>query len=118
MSLPKEIENITLDTIVAKCGNAILYRGPYIGDYVLLNLLNKLKKSDMRLAQHLIKVQKTARIMNRYKQVPHLSQDTKWECNKITLNTTNKRQEVSLFPSGDHKTALNRRKSMTSTRHK
>ena len=61
---------------------------------------------------------KTARIRNQYSQVPHLSQDTKWESNKIILNITNKSQEVSPFPPGDHKTAMNWRKSMTNTRHK
>ena len=45
-------------------------------------------------------VRKTARVRNRYNQVPHLSQDTKWECNKITINITNKRQAVSLFLQG------------------
>ena len=35
-------------------------------------------------------VRKTARIRNRYNQVPHLSQDTKSESNKITINITNK----------------------------
>ena len=47
-----------------------------------------------------IKVKKTARIRNRYNQVPHLSQDTKWESNIITINITNKGQEVSPFPQG------------------
>ena len=44
-------------------------------------------------------------IKNRYNQVPHLSKDTKWESNKITINITSKSQEVSPFPSGDHKAA-------------
>ena len=56
------------------------------------------------------KVRKTARIRNRYNQVPHLSQDTIWENYKITINITNKSQEVSPFPSGDHKAAMNRAK--------
>ena len=51
-------------------------------------------------------------------QVPHLSQDTKWETNKITINITNKSQEVSPFPSGDIKAAMNRRASMTIAIHK
>ena len=38
------------------------------------------------------KVRKTARIRNWYNQVPHLSQDNKWESNKITINITNKSQ--------------------------
>ena len=53
------------------------------------------------------KVRKTVRIRYRYNQVPHLSQDTKWESNNITINITNKSQEVSHFPSGDHKAILN-----------
>ena len=61
---------------------------------------------------------KTARIRNRYNQVPHLSLDIKWESNKITINITKKSQEVSPFPSGDHKAAMNRRESMTNTKHK
>ena len=61
------------------------------------------------------KVRKTARIRNRYNQVPHLSQDTKWESNKITINISNKSQEVSPFPSGDYKAAMNRRESLTLT---
>ena len=70
------------------------------------------------LLRVLVKVRKTARMRNRYNQVPHLSQDTKWESNKITINITNKSQEVSTFPSGDDKAAMNRRESMTNTRHK
>ena len=62
------------------------------------------------------KVRKIARIRNRYNQVSHISQDTKWESNKITINITNKSQEVSPFPSGDSKTATNRRESMIKTR--
>ena len=65
-----------------------------------------------------IKVRKTARTRNRYNRVPHLSQDTKLESNKITINITNNSQEVSPFPSGDHKAAMNRRESMMDTRHK
>ena len=64
------------------------------------------------------KVIKTARIRNRYNQVPHLSQDCKWKSNKTTMNITNKSKEVSPFPSGDHKAAMNRRESMTNTRLK
>ena len=55
-----------------------------------------------------VKLRKTTRNRNRYNQVPHLSQDTKWEGNKITINITNKSQEVSPFPSGDPKAAMNR----------
>ena len=51
--------------------------------------------------------------MNRYNQVPHLSQDTQWES-----NITNTRKEVSPFPSGDHTAAMNSCESMANTRHK
>ena len=54
------------------------------------------------------KVRMTAKFRNRYNQVPHLSQDTKWESNKIRINITNKNQGVGPFPSGDNKAAMNR----------
>ena len=60
---------------------------------------------------------KTARISNRYNQVPHLSQDTYWESSIITINITNKSQAVSPFPSGDHMAAMNKHESMANTRH-
>ena len=63
------------------------------------------------------KVRKTARIRNRYNQEPHLSQDTKRESNKITINNTKKSQEVNPYPSGDHNGAMNRRKTMPNTSH-
>ena len=53
-------------------------------------------------------------IRNQCNQVPHLSQDTKRESNTITKDFTNKSQEVSPFPAGEHKAAMNRRESMTS----
>ena len=59
-----------------------------------------------------------AKIRKRYNQVPQLNQDTTWESNKNTINITNKSQEVSPFPAGDHKAAMNRRESKTNTRHK
>ena len=37
---------------------------------------------------------------------------------KTQLNITNESQEVSPFPAGDHKAAMNRCKSMTKTKHK
>ena len=53
----------------------------------------------------------------RYNQVPHLTQDTTWEGNN-TIDITNKSKEVSPYPAGDHKAAMNRRESMRNTRHK
>ena len=79
----------------------------YLGDFLIA-----------KACIYLIKVRKTTKIRNRYNQVPHLSQDTKWESNKITINITSKSQEVSPFPLGDHKAVMNRRESMANTRHK
>ena len=55
-----------------------------------------------------IKVSKSAKIRDRYYQVPHLTQNTN---GKVTTQsyTTNENQEVSLFPAGDHKAQINRR---------
>ena len=54
-----------------------------------------------------IRVRKTAKIRNRYNQLPHLTQDTTWERDKDTIK--HHKQEVSPFPAGDHKAAMNRR---------
>ena len=65
-----------------------------------------------------MKVKNTAKIKNRYNQVPHLTQDTTWKVTKNTISVTNKSQEVSPFPTRDHKAAMNRRESMRNTRQK
>ena len=52
---------------------------------------------------------KSAKIRNRYNQVPHLTQDTNEKVTNSQLDTTNESQEVSPFPAGDHKTHINRR---------
>ena len=64
-----------------------------------------------------IKVRKLAKIRNRNNQVPlpHLANDTTWESDKTQLNITNEIREVSPFPTGDYKAAMNRRNSMTNT---
>ena len=64
------------------------------------------------------KVSKTGKIRNRYNQVPHLTRDTTWESDKTQFSITNKSQEDSPFPAGDHNIATNRRESMTNTGHK
>ena len=58
--------------------------------------------------EHNSKVSKGAKIRNRYNQVLHLNQDTKWESDKLTEGTTNESQEVSPFPAGDHNAHINR----------
>ena len=61
----------------------------------------------------LLKVRKVAKIRNRYNQVPHLTQDTTWESDKNQINIKTRDKRL-----GDHKPAMNRRESMTNTRHK
>ena len=56
-----------------------------------------------------LKVSKGAKIRNRYNQVPHLTQDTDGKVINLQLDTTNESQEVSSFPTGDHKAHINRR---------
>ena len=70
------------------------------------------------LLRYTYKVRKSAKIGERYNQVPHLTQDTTWESNKNTINITIKSQEASPFPAGDHKAAVSRRESMRNTRLK
>ena len=55
------------------------------------------------------KVSKSAKIRNRYNQVPHLTRDTNGKVTNSQLDTTNESQEVSPFPAGDHKAHINRR---------
>ena len=67
----------------------------------------------------LFHVSKEAKIRNQYNQVPHLTQDTTGESDKNTIKQhTQESQEVSPFPAGDHKAAMNRQKFMTKTKHK
>ena len=47
-----------------------------------------------------------------------MTQDTRLESNKNTINITKKSQEVSPFPAGEHNAAMNRRESMRNIRHK
>ena len=51
-------------------------------------------------------VSKGAKIRNRYNQVSHLPQDTNGKVTHSQLYTTNKGQEVSPFPAGDHKAQI------------
>ena len=46
--------------------------------------------------------------MNRYNQVPHLTQDTNGKVTNSQLDTTSESQGVSPFPAGDHKAHINR----------
>ena len=62
------------------------------------------------------KVKKGAKIRNRYNQVLHLTEDTNGKMTNSQLDTTNKSQEVSPFPAGDHKAHINRRAQRHSKR--
>ena len=74
----------------------------------ILYFLGKLEQAVNQYFVHILslvtdsKVSKGAKIRNRYNQVPHLTQDTKWESDRLTVDTTNESQEVSPFPAGDH----------------
>ena len=54
------------------------------------------------------KVSKGAKIRNQYNQVPHLTQESIGKVTNSQLDTTNKSQEISPFPAGDHKAHINR----------
>ena len=45
--------------------------------------------------------------MNRYNQAPHLIQDTNAKVTTSQLYNTNESQDVSPFPTGDHKASIN-----------
>ena len=56
-----------------------------------------------------IKVREKAKFRTRYNQVPHPTQDTMWERDKSTRKChTQESQEASPFPTGDHKSTINR----------
>ena len=57
----------------------------------------------------LIKVNKGAKIRNRYNQVSKLTQDTNGKVTNSQLYTTNESQEISPFTASDHKAQINRR---------
>ena len=58
------------------------------------------------------KVRKAAKIRNRYKQAPHLTQDTTWESDKTQFNITNKSQE-DIHPQGSDEQTRKRDKHKT-----
>ena len=55
-----------------------------------------------------MQVRKRAKIKNRYNQAPpHLTQDTNGKVATSQLDITNESQEVSPFPTDDHKASIN-----------
>ena len=73
--------------------------------YVLHSSLNFI----LLTCSNSVEVSKGAKIRNWYNKVPHLAQDTNGKVTNSQLDTTNKSQEVSPFPAGDHKAHINRR---------
>ena len=45
-----------------------------------------------------VKVRKTAKVPNQYNQIPHLTQDTTWESDKITIRHHKPEPRGQLFP--------------------
>ena len=56
-----------------------------------------------------MKIRKRAKIRNRYKQSPQLTQDSNWKVTPSQLDITNESQEVNPFQAGDHKSSIYRR---------
>ena len=63
-----------------------------------------------------IQVRKGEKIRNQYNQVQHLTQDTTWESDNSIVKQNKREPRDDPFPAGDHKAAMNGRKSMTNTR--
>ena len=60
------------------------------------------------------KVRKRAKIRNQKNQIPHRTKGTIWKSDKNTRRCNKQEShEVSPFPTGDHKAAMNRQDSMT-----
>ena len=53
-------------------------------------------------------VKKKAKARNRYNQVPHMTQDKVWDGTNTRKNYIQWSQEVSPFPTDNHKAARNR----------
>ena len=68
------------------------------------------------ITQSNLKVSKGVKIRNRNNQVPHLTKDTNGKVTNSQLDTTDESQEVSPFPTGDHKAHTNRRAQRHSKR--
>ena len=77
---------------------------------VILTSLTKLRQIHFN---NFIIEKKKVKIRNWYNQVPHLARNIIWNSDKNTRNHhTQDREEASLSPTGDHKTARNRQGSI------
>ena len=75
----------------------------------LIKMQSNIIKHCQKETPNHFKENKGAKIRNRYSQVPHLTQDSNGKVLNSLLYTTNKIQEVSSFPTGDHNAQTNRR---------
>ena len=78
---------------------------PSNADPEVMNLYSTMLNS----AEHDIPIVSKKVRVQRYNQVPHLTQDTNGKVTNSQLYTTNESQEASPFPAGDHKAQINRR---------
>ena len=62
----------------------------------------------LSLSDYKRKVDKGAKIKNRYNKISHLTEDTNGKVTNSQLDTNNDSQEVSPSPAGDHKAHINR----------
>ena len=94
--------------IIQRVKPAVTLATSTVGRFMVLNL-----------PVFVFKVSKKANIRNRYNQVLQLTQDTIWGSDKNTRkHHIQESKEVSPFPAGDHKAAINRQETMTNTEHK
>ena len=75
---------------------------------VLSNKINFLAQEHDIMPLNAFKVSKGAKILNRFNQVPPLTQDNNRKVTNSQLDTTNEREEVSPFSASDQKAHINR----------
>ena len=98
-------------TAATECGFEIIPHPPYSPDMAPsdLYLFKKLKFHLRDTQAGSNESKKGGKVQESIQSIPHLTQDTTWESEKSTINITNKSQDFSPFPAGDHKAAINSR---------
>ena len=113
--------NVSTDSNVSKLKYLLFKFTKNVFYEMAISRLKPTKMTFLILVYNLVqsvqgKVRKKAKIGNRNNQVPHLSQDTTSESDKNTRkHHKQESQEVSPFPAGDHKAAMNSQDSVTDT---
>ena len=96
------------------CVFFVIFISPNVNGRVLF-ICFRVTTSFHSCKQHSLQVSKEAKIRNQYNQVPHLHP---MESDKNAIkHHTQESQEVSPFPAGDRKAAMNRQESMTNSKH-